>query len=76
MSTRIAVRLSDDLFAFVDGQVRSGSAGSRSAVIVRALERERRRAVAEQDAATYPAGAEGSDLDALASWAGARPIGF
>jgi Arc/MetJ-type ribon-helix-helix transcriptional regulator len=69
MSTQIAVRLPDDLVAFVDGQVTSGSASSRAAVVARALERERRRAAAERDAAIYAAGAEGVDLDDLAEWA-------
>jgi Arc/MetJ-type ribon-helix-helix transcriptional regulator len=49
MSKQITVRLPDDLVEFVDEAVRSGRASSRTAMIVQALERERRRAVAERD---------------------------
>ena len=42
MTTQIAIRLSDDMVAFIDDLVRSGDAGSRAAVVSRALERERR----------------------------------
>lgn len=74
MTTQIAVRLSDDLVAFVDGQVRDGSAASRAVVVARALERERRRAAAERDAAIYAVGAEADDLDDLAAWAETQPM--
>jgi Arc/MetJ-type ribon-helix-helix transcriptional regulator len=50
MSKQIAVRLPDDLVAFVDERVGSGAGRSRAAVVTQALERERRRAVAERDA--------------------------
>ncbi len=50
MSKQIAVRLPDDLVEFVDGIVDSGVGRSRAAVVTRALERERRRAVAARDA--------------------------
>ena len=73
MTTQIALRLPDELMEFVDGQVTSGSAISRAAVVVKALERERRRAAAEQDAAIYAAAGEG-DLDGLAAWAGAQSL--
>lgn len=68
MSTQIAVRLPDEIVAFIDDEVRGQHARSRAAVVVRALERERRRRLAERDAeilkASRPAS---SDLDALAS---------
>lgn len=51
MSKQIAVRLSDELVDFVDGVVGSGRERSRAAVVSRALERERRRVIAERDAA-------------------------
>ena len=73
MTTQIAVRLPDDIVTFVDEQVSSGVAASRAAVVARALERERRRAAAERDAAIYAAGATG-DLDDLATWAASRPM--
>jgi Arc/MetJ-type ribon-helix-helix transcriptional regulator len=50
MSKQIAVRLSDDLVAFVDEVVDSGAGQSRAAVVSKALERERRRMVAARDA--------------------------
>jgi Arc/MetJ-type ribon-helix-helix transcriptional regulator len=51
MSKQIAVRLPDELVEFVDREVASGGARSRASMVTRALERERRRAVAERDAA-------------------------
>jgi Arc/MetJ-type ribon-helix-helix transcriptional regulator len=50
MSKQIAVRLPDELVEYVDRAVASGNARSRASVVTRALERERRRAVAERDA--------------------------
>lgn len=50
MSKQIAVRLPEELVDFVDEIVDSGTERSRAAVVTRALERERRRAVAERDA--------------------------
>jgi len=50
MSKQIAVRLPDELVEFVDEIVGSGSARSRASVVTRALDRERRRVVAERDA--------------------------
>jgi Arc/MetJ-type ribon-helix-helix transcriptional regulator len=73
MTIQIAVRLPDDIVAFVDEQVTSGAAPSRAAVVARALEHERRRAAAERDAAIYAAAGPG-DLDELATWAASRPM--
>jgi Arc/MetJ-type ribon-helix-helix transcriptional regulator len=50
MSKQIAVRLPDDLVDFVDELVAAGTERSRAAVVSRALERERRRAIAARDA--------------------------
>jgi len=69
MSTQIAVRLSDDLVAFVDDLVSQGDATSRAAVVSRALERERRRKVAERDAAILARAGADPDLDSLAQYA-------
>lgn len=49
MSTQIAVRLPDEIVAFVDSQVSSGAAKSRADFIWHAIERERRRLSAERD---------------------------
>ncbi|WP_304523488.1 hypothetical protein [Aeromicrobium sp. Leaf350] len=54
MSTQIAVRLPDDLVAWIDAQVANG-AGSRAAVATKALRRYRRHLEAEQDAEIYRA---------------------
>lgn len=50
MSKQIAVRLPEELVAFVDDIVDSGKERSRAAVVTMALERERRRTVAARDA--------------------------
>lgn len=69
MSTQIAVRLSDDLVAFVDELVGHGDAPSRAAVVSRALERERRRRIAEQDVAILRKLRPDADLGPLAEFA-------
>jgi Arc/MetJ-type ribon-helix-helix transcriptional regulator len=67
MSTQIAVRLPDEIVAFIDDEVRGRHARSRAAVVVRALERERRRRLAERDAEILAANLSApSHLDALA----------
>ncbi|MEV0269621.1 hypothetical protein AB0H43_12635 [Hamadaea sp. NPDC050747] len=74
MTIQIALRLPDDLVAFVDEQVSSGAATSRAAVVTRALERDRRREAAEHDARIYAAASQPSDLDELAAWSGPQPM--
>jgi len=69
MSTQIAVRLPDDLVAFVDDLVSHGDATSRAAVVAGALERERRRKIAERDAAILANTGPETDLDRLAEFA-------
>lgn len=49
MSTQIAVRLPEDLVAFVDQEVRAGQASSRAELVTRALRRELRRRRAIED---------------------------
>jgi Arc/MetJ-type ribon-helix-helix transcriptional regulator len=66
MSKQIAVRLPDDIVEFVDGQVSAGKAASRAAVVSRALERERRRAVAARDAAILAEAGDDADMQGLA----------
>ncbi len=74
MSKQIAVRLSDDLVAFVDGVVASGGQRSRAAVVSRALERERRRVVAARDAEILAATGPDSDLAGLAEHTARVPV--
>jgi Arc/MetJ-type ribon-helix-helix transcriptional regulator len=69
MTKQIAVRLSDDLVAFVDQVVESGRERSRAAVVSRALERERRRAAAERDAEILAATGPDAELAGLAGYA-------
>lgn len=73
MSKQIAVRLPEDLVEFVDSAVASGRARSRASVVVRALERERRRAVAEQDAAILARTGPDPELRGLAEHTAGTP---
>lgn len=74
MSKQIAVRLPDDLVEFVDALVRDGDAKSRAAVVTRALERERRRAIAARDVAILIRDGDDPDMDGLAEYAARLPI--
>jgi Arc/MetJ-type ribon-helix-helix transcriptional regulator len=67
MTTQIAVRLPDQLVDFLDELIREGEAKSRAAAVMQALERERRRRLAERDAAIY-ASEKDTDMDRLAAW--------
>ena len=61
MRTQIAVRLPDELLSFIDSEVSERRAASRAAVVLRALERDRRRRIAERDAAIYAAVPDATD---------------
>jgi Arc/MetJ-type ribon-helix-helix transcriptional regulator len=74
MSKQIAIRLPDDIIEFVDTLVSEGTAKSRAVVVTRALERERRRAVAERDVAILARAGDDSDMDALAEHAARTPL--
>jgi Arc/MetJ-type ribon-helix-helix transcriptional regulator len=75
VSTQIAIRLPDEIVAFIDDEVRGQHARSRAAVVLRALERERRRRLAERDAEILAASMSSpSDLDALASDSARTPL--
>jgi Arc/MetJ-type ribon-helix-helix transcriptional regulator len=74
MSKQIAVRLPDDLVDFLDERVGSGAGRSRAAVVTRALERERRRALAERDAEILARTGEDPELAGLAEYAAGRPV--
>lgn len=50
MSKQIAVRLPDEVVAFIDTEVRARRVASRAAFVQAALERERRRLTAARDA--------------------------
>jgi Arc/MetJ-type ribon-helix-helix transcriptional regulator len=69
MSIQIAVRLPDDLVAFVDEIVASGAGSSRAVVVTKALERERRRSVAARDAEILARTGPDHELAGLAEYA-------
>jgi Arc/MetJ-type ribon-helix-helix transcriptional regulator len=73
MSKQIAVRLPDELVDFVDEIVESGAVRSRAAVVTRALERERRRALAARDAEILARTGADPQLDGLAEHAAGLP---
>jgi Arc/MetJ-type ribon-helix-helix transcriptional regulator len=73
MSKQIAVRLPEELVDFVDGIVDSGNQRSRAAVVSRALERERRRAVAERDARILAGVGPDPELVGLAEYSAGLP---
>ncbi len=68
MTVQIAIRLPDDMVAFLDRSVAAGKAPSRAALVARAVEREMRRQVAEQDAAILRERGTSDDLDELVAW--------
>lgn len=77
MSKQIAVRLPDEVAAFVDSEVVAGRATSRAAVVTRALERERRRQLALADVEILKrvgASENRDDFDGLAEYAARQPI--
>lgn len=74
MSRQIAVRLDDELVAFVDEIVESGKERSRAAVVARALERERRRLAAVRDAEILAATGPDLELEGLAAHAVRLPV--
>lgn len=74
MSTQIAVRLPDSIVAFLDNEVSEQRAPSRAAVVLRALERERRRQIAARDAAILASDGSDTDMDSLAEYSAGLPI--
>lgn len=73
MSKQIAMRLPDEIVDFVDETVASGGARSRAAMVTRALERERRRIVAERDAQILARSNGDPELAGLAEYAARLP---
>lgn len=68
VSTQIAVRLPDEMVAFLDQAVARGKATSRAALVSAALEREMRRQAAEGDAEVLRRQVVEDDLDPLVDW--------
>jgi Arc/MetJ-type ribon-helix-helix transcriptional regulator len=72
MSTQIAVRLPDEMVAFLDRAVADGRVPSRAALVASAVEREMRRLLAEQDADVLRRDPRPDDLDDLVRWTALR----
>ncbi len=72
MSTQIAVRLPDEMVAFLDRTVATGKAPSRAALVAAAVEREMRRQAAEDDAHILRENGAVDDLDDLVQWSSAH----
>jgi Arc/MetJ-type ribon-helix-helix transcriptional regulator len=68
MSTQIAVRLPDELVDYIDGLVGAG-AGSRAAVVARALHLYQQQLRAEQDARILEEAGDYDDFDGLVAHA-------
>ena len=68
MSTQIAVRLPEEMVAFMDRAVADGRATSRAALVSAAVEREMRRQAAETDVEILRKGGAADDLDSLVNW--------
>jgi len=68
MSTQIAVRLPEEMVAFLDKAVADGKATSRAALVSAAVEREMRRQAAETDASILRKAGAADDLDSLVKW--------
>lgn len=66
MSTQIAVRLPDELVAYVDQAVATGRAKSRADLVSRLLARDARRQRAEEDLQRLIDSGSLSDADSLA----------
>jgi Arc/MetJ-type ribon-helix-helix transcriptional regulator len=74
MSIQIAVRLPDDIVAFLDRLVAEKKAASRAEIIARAVERERRREIAARDAAILAESGEDPDLAGLIRYMTGHPV--
>ncbi|KGM10063.1 ribbon-helix-helix domain-containing protein [Cellulomonas bogoriensis] len=72
MSTQIAIRLPDQMVAFLDRAVADGRAPSRAAVVASAVEREMRRLLAEHDAQILGRHGAADDLDDVVRWTAAQ----
>jgi Arc/MetJ-type ribon-helix-helix transcriptional regulator len=74
VSTQIAIRLPDNMVAFLDHLVAEKRAASRAEVVVRALERERCREIASRDAAVLTESGEDPDLAGLIRYMTGNPV--
>jgi len=68
VTTQIAVRLPDEMVAFLDRSVAAGDVPSRAALVGAAIEREMRRRAAARDARILSQRGAEDDLDELVAW--------
>jgi Arc/MetJ-type ribon-helix-helix transcriptional regulator len=73
MSIQIALRLSDEIVEYIDEQVAAGRAKSRSDVVTRFVERDKRRERAARDVEKLLAD-RSVDLDDLAAMAASTAL--
>jgi Arc/MetJ-type ribon-helix-helix transcriptional regulator len=77
VSRQIAVRLPDEVVAFIDSEVRARHVASRAAFVQSALARERRRLIAARDAELLSRQAGDPDrFDSLATYAAGLDTGL
>lgn len=74
MSIQIALRLPDEMVAFLDRSVAAGKAPSRAALVASAVEREMRRLTAAHDAQILRAQGAADELDDLVEWTGRHAL--
>ncbi|HVW44144.1 MAG TPA: ribbon-helix-helix domain-containing protein [Amycolatopsis sp.] len=74
MSKQIAVRLPEDLVEFIDDAVAAGDASNRADLVLRALEHERRRLIAERDIEILSRAGTPDGLHGLAEHAARTPM--
>lgn len=74
MSRQVTLRLPDELVSFMDRRVERGEASGRAQVVAGALERERRRQMAERDAEILAQAGGDEDYDEVAEWAAQLPL--
>ncbi len=74
MTVQIVVRLPDETVEFLDRLVAEKKAASRAEIVVRALERERRRDMAARDAVTLAESGEDPDLAGLIRYVTGAPV--
>lgn len=72
MSIQIAVRLPDEVVAFLDQTVADGKAPSRAAVVTSAVERHMRLLMAQADAEALRRHGPADDLDPVVHWTAAH----
>lgn len=68
MSKQIAIRLPEDLVAFIDTLVTEGEVSSRAAVVVRALNHEQRRMRIAKDVEILSGSRDSDDFNELAAY--------